>query len=169
MADVQQVVIFAIRLGSRLFGGNAVFFRIGQKVGPAFKSIQKFFVLPGCNHLDSGIQSIIRQFKTHLIITFTCGAVSHIFSTDISGNFNLFFGNQGPGNGCSEKVAAFIYGIGLEHGKNIIRNKFFSHIHNEYLACTYFHGLFFGSIKIFLLSYIGHISIYFISLLQKPF
>ena len=32
MADMQQIVILAIRLGSRLFGRDTVFLRIAQKV-----------------------------------------------------------------------------------------------------------------------------------------
>ena len=83
---------------------------------------------PGCNHLDIGIERIITQFETDLVIALAGCAMGNGIGPNLMGDLDLAFGNERPGNRSAEQIQSFIDRIGAEHREDIIADKFFAQI-----------------------------------------
>src|SRR5713101_10074543 len=59
----------------------------------------------------------------------------------LSGNLDLSLGDQRPRDRGAEQVAAFIKGIGAEHGKNEVADELFTQVFDEDFAGADFFGL----------------------------
>ena len=76
-------------------------------------------------HLPFALRVIVLVL---LIVAFARCAVRDGFGTVVTGDFDLFFSNQRPGNGGAQQVFPFVNGIGTKHREYIIAHTFFTQI-----------------------------------------
>ncbi len=85
---------------------------------------------PRRDHRDLGLQRIIPELEAHLIVALARRAMGHSVGANLSRDFNLLFGDQGPRNRRPQKIKTFILRVGPEHGEHIIADKFLAQIFN---------------------------------------
>ena len=134
VTDMQQITVGAVRFGMTGGHGNAV---VPGKCHQRRARIQ-LPVTPGSDDRDAGIDGQIPQFKAHLVVALAGGPVADRIGPFQGGDFHLTPGDQGAGDGGSQKIAAFVNGIGPEHGVDIIAHEFFFEIFH---ICLYRTGV----------------------------
>ena len=83
---------------------------------------------PRGDDFDIGGERVITKFEADLVVTFAGGAMSDRVGTDLSGDIDLAFGDQRPGDRCTEQVSAFVERVGAKHRKDEVADEFFAQI-----------------------------------------
>src|SRR3974390_1352775 len=78
--------------------------------------------------LDIGLERIIGELETDLIVAFAGGAVSHRVSTSFLYDIDLLFGDQRPRDGGAGKINAFVQRVGAKHRENVVANEFLAQV-----------------------------------------
>jgi hypothetical protein len=90
---------------------------------------------------------VIGEFETDLVIALAGGAVGDGVRPSASGDFHLFLGDQRAGDGGAEEIAAFVDGIGAEHGEDEIADELFAQVFDIAFAGAGFAGLFRNAVQ----------------------
>ncbi len=98
---------------------------------------------------------IIGDFEPNLVVAFPGGAMGDRVSSFLGGDFHLCLGDQRPGDGGAEKIAALVNGIGPEHGEHEITSEFFLQIEDVAGTCPGLFGFFRNMIQFFTLTEVG--------------
>ncbi len=83
---------------------------------------------PGRDHLDVRIEGVIGELEAHLVIALAGGAVGHRIGAGRARDLDLALGDQRPGDGCTQKIAALVKGVGPEHGEDEVAHEFLAQI-----------------------------------------
>ena len=86
---------------------------------------------PRRDDLDVGLERIIAQLKTHLVVALAGGAMADRIGADLLGDLDLLLGDQGPRDRGAEQIDALIHRIGAEHREDIVADEFLAHILDE--------------------------------------
>src|SRR5665647_1521136 len=105
---------------------------VPDHVRTALELGEEFRVLPGGNDLNVRLESVVGKLKTHLVVTFTRRAVSHIVGAIFYGSFYLFLCYERTCQCRAEKITIFIDSIGLDSLEDIIGYKLFLQIFNDH-------------------------------------
>ena len=89
---------------------------------------------PRCDDLDVGLQRVIAQLETDLVVAFAGCAMRHGIRADFLRDLDLLLGDQGPRDGGAQQIDAFIERVGAEHGEDVIADEFLAHILDEDVA-----------------------------------
>ena len=81
--------------------------------------------------------------------------MSYGVGTFLAGDVHQSLGNEGPGNGSAEQVAAFVDGCATHHGKDKIFGHLFAQVNHIGFGSAGFKCLFFHAGEIFRLAQIG--------------
>ena len=152
--DVEQVAVHGIRLLQGLADRDAVGFRIGDHFRTARELLAEFRVAPRGDDLDVRGQRIHGQLKAHLVIPLACSAVGDGVRSFTDGQVHHVLGNAGTGDGSAQQVAAFIQGIGLHHGEDVVGGEVFLEVADEALGGSRSQGFGFQAIQFFRLAYV---------------
>src|SRR5207244_4146709 len=95
VADMEKIAVGAVGFGLADRDRDVEFLRIGNTIRTGLE----FPVSPRGDHLDVGLQGIISQLETDLVISLAGGSMSDGISGLLEGDFNLLFGNQRTGDG----------------------------------------------------------------------
>ena len=83
---------------------------------------------PRRDHLDVGLQRVVAELEADLVVALAGRAVRHGVGACLARDFNLTFGDQRPGNRRTEKVLAFVDGVGAKHREHEVADEFFAQI-----------------------------------------
>ena len=86
---------------------------------------------PRRDHLDVGLERIIGEFETHLVVALAGRAMGDRVGADLLGDLDLLLGDQRPRDGGAQQIDALIQRIGAEHGKDIVADEFLAQILDE--------------------------------------
>ena len=86
---------------------------------------------PRRDHFHVGLERVIAELETHLIVALAGRAVRHGIGADFLGDLDLLLGDQRPRNRGAEQILAFIERIGAKHRKHIVAHEFFAQILDE--------------------------------------
>ena len=114
VADVQEVVVLAVRLGGGRLDVDAVARRVGEQVGPSLELREELRRLPRRDDLDLRVQRIVGQLEAHLVVALARGAVRDERGLLPGGHGDLVLGDQRPRERGAEQVAPLVDGVRLE-------------------------------------------------------
>ena len=83
---------------------------------------------PRRDDLDIGIERVIDALDPHLVVALARGPVGDCVGADLGGDLDLALGDQRPGDGGTEKVGAFVDGVGPEHRKYVVADELFTQV-----------------------------------------
>ena len=131
---MQEVGIHGERRLSALGGRdlNAIGLSVGEELGAG----QEVPFAPGGNDLDVRLEGVVAELEADLVIALPGGTVGHGIGAGLQGNLDLPLGDEGPGNGGSQKVDALIQGIGAEHGEHKVLHELLTEVINVDLLHT---------------------------------
>ena len=101
-----------------------MFLRVGDQIHAAFE----IPLAPGSDDFDVGLQRVIRQLKTHLIVAFAGRAVRDSVSAFLLRDFDLAFRNHRARERRAHQVNAFVDRVGFDGGPDVIAHKLFAQI-----------------------------------------
>ena len=78
--------------------------------------------------MDTGLQRIRSELKSHLIVAFTSGTVTDRIGVSLGGNLYQSLCDQRASNGCAKKIFTLVHRIGSEHWEHEVTYKFFTQI-----------------------------------------
>ena len=75
---------------------------------------------PGCDDGHARVERHVRQLKPDLVIALARGPVRDGIGPFLPSNVDLALGDEGPGDGGAQEIAALIHGIAPQHGKHVL-------------------------------------------------
>ncbi len=81
---------------------------------------------PRGDNLDIGVEGVVSEFETDLVIAFSSGPVADGVGICVFSDFDLSFCDERSCDGGSEEVDSFVEGIGAEHGEDVFSDEFFT-------------------------------------------
>ncbi len=123
--DVEEVAIHGVGFFHGGFDGDVVGLGVGDHFRAAGELFAEFGVAPWGDDFDVRGEGGGGKFEADLVVAFAGGAVGDGVSTFGEGDFDHSFGDAGACDGGSEEVAAFVEGVGLEHGEDEVACEFF--------------------------------------------
>lgn len=147
-------------------------FRVGDHFRTARELLAEFGVAPGSDDLDVRGQGIDGQFKAHLVVPLAGGAVGDGVRSFTDGQVHHVLGNAGARDGGAQQVAAFVKGVGLHHGEDVVGGEVFLEVADEALGGSRSQGLGFQAVQFFRLAYVCAVGddfgiVFFLEPLQK--
>ena len=97
VADVDKILILAVRFLGGCLDGNAVLLGIRNHIASSFELRQPLGVLPWADDFHLWHVHVITEFKADLVVSLSRCTVGNIDSSFLAGDFNLAFGDDGPG------------------------------------------------------------------------
>src|SRR5262245_9233609 len=83
---------------------------------------------PGGDHRQFGGQGFECQFKTDLIVALACASVCERVAARPLRDFDLAFGDDGPGERSAEQVFVFVDGAGAQRGPDVFGDEFVAQV-----------------------------------------
>ena len=130
--DVQQIGVDRKRGLAALVPGDRDLVLFGVFEKPGARGQVPF--APWRDDLDVGIERIIAELETDLVVALAGRAVSDGIGPDLAGDLDLAFGDQRPRNRGAEKIGAFVERVGAKHREHEIADELLAQIVDEDLA-----------------------------------
>ena len=86
---------------------------------------------PRRDHLHVGLEGVIGEFESHLIVALAGGAMGDSVGADLLGDLDLLLGDQRPRDRGAEQVLALIKRIGAEHREHVVAHELLAQILDE--------------------------------------
>ncbi len=153
--DVEKVAVHGVGLLVGSLDLDSVFFAVGDHFGAAGKFGSEGFIPPGGDHFNFRSEGVEGQFEADLVVAFSGSSVGDGVGPFGNRNVKHALDDAGAGDGGSEEVAAFVYGIGLEHGEDVVGGKFFLEVADVALGSAGCESLGLESVEFFALADVG--------------
>ena len=99
----------------------------GDQLFPAFEGP----LAPRRDDFDRGLERVIGQLESHLVVALASGAVTDGVGASLAGNIDLRLGNQRPGDGGAEQIHALVKRVGAEHREHVVADELLAQILDE--------------------------------------
>ncbi len=159
--DVEKVPVHAVGLFDGGLHGDVVLGGVGDHFSPAGEFLAKTLLTPRGDDLDTGGEGGGGEFKTNLVVPFTCRSVGDGIGSVFNRGADHAFGNAGAGDGGAEEVLPFIDGTGLDHGEDEIFGEGVFEISDDAFGGTGLESFFFEPVEFFLLPDVGTVGDHF--------
>jgi hypothetical protein len=110
---------------------------------------------PGGNHLDVGVERIIGELEAHLVVALAGRAMGDRIRPSLPRDLDLALGDERPGDGGAQQIAALVERIGAEHGEDEVADEFLAQILDVDLLDAKHLGLAPGGLQLLALAQIG--------------
>ena len=101
--------------------------RVGHRVFAGFDRPET----PGSDDLQVRIQGLHSQLEADLVIAFARRAVADRVGAVLLRRIHEDLADEGPREGCAQKVLAFVFPVGLENLVCVIFDKFFPRVYGD--------------------------------------
>ena len=128
VADVQTILIRAVRLGDRRFDRDLFLLAIGNHLRSAGEPLAKRIDAPRGDHLNVGRQRVGGELEATLVIALAGGTVGERRGSLLTGDFQALLGDQRPGNRRPQQVDRLVLRSPREHREGKIATQFVAHI-----------------------------------------
>ena len=156
--DVEKVAVHGVRLLVGSLDLDAVLFTVGDHFGAAGEFGTERIITPRGDHFNVRGEGVESEFKANLVVAFTSGSVSDGVGTFGDGDIEHSLDDAGAGDGGSEEIAAFIDGIGLKHGENVIGGELFPEVADVAFGRAGREGFGFEAVEFLTLADVGTVS-----------
>ena len=86
---------------------------------------------PGRDHLDVGVERVIRELEAHLVVALARSAMGNGVGAGRFGDLDLPLGDQGPRDRGAEQIDALVKRVRPEHGEHEIAHELLAEILDE--------------------------------------
>ena len=124
VADVQAVLVGAVRLGDRRLDRDVLLLAVGDHLGAAGELLAELLDPPGGDHLDARVEGLGGQLEAALVVALAGGAVGVGVGADLAGDLQADLRDQRPGDRRAQQVDAFVLGLPLQHGEGEVAAQF---------------------------------------------
>jgi hypothetical protein len=83
---------------------------------------------PGRDNFDVGLERVIGELETYLVIALAGRAMGDGVGADFLRDLDLFFGDQRPRDRSAEQILALVERVGPEHRKHVVADEFLAQI-----------------------------------------
>lgn len=123
--DVEEVPVHGVGFFHGGFYGDVVGLGVFDHFFAAGELLAEFGVAPWGDAFDAGGEGGGGELEADLVVAFSGGSVGDGVCSFFEGDVDHAFGDAGAGDGGAEEVAAFVDGVCLEHGEDVVTGKFF--------------------------------------------
>jgi hypothetical protein len=145
---VGQVLIHRPGLGLGRGDGDTLLLGVVEQVLATLEALVEDGFAPWGNNLDVGLESVEGKLEADLVVTLTSAAVGDGEAALALGNLDLGTGNDGTGQGGTEKVDVLVDGIASNGGEAELLDELTADVDNLALEGTDLQGLLAGSLEV---------------------
>ena len=126
---MQHVGVHAERSLAALVLGDGDLVLLGEFQQPG--AAGQVPLAPRGDDLDVGLQRVIAEFETHLVVALAGRAVRHRVGADLFGDLDLALRDQRAGDRGAEQVLAFVQRVGAEHREDEVAHEGLAQVVDE--------------------------------------
>ncbi len=152
--DMHQIAVHRIRFFSGRCDVDVVFRAVCNEIGAALE----IPVPPRCDDLDIGLQRIVSQFETHLVVAFARRSMRDRVGAFELRDLDLSLRDHRPRQGRAEKIDPFVQRICLDRRPDEILDEFLAQVLGVKLRGPGFERLFFQTVEFLALSDVGRVA-----------
>ena len=123
---VQQVGVHRERRLAALVLGDGDLVLLGE--GDQLLARAQVPLAPGRDHGDVGLQGVIAEFESHLVVALAGGAVADRVGAGHLGDLDLALGDQRPGDRGAEQIHALVERVGAEHREHVVAHELLAQV-----------------------------------------
>src|SRR5690349_16191307 len=97
---------------------------IGDQVTPSAEAPRP----PRRDDHDAGLERVVRQLETYLVVALARRAVRDGGRADVAGDLDLALGDERPRDRCAEEIAGLVDGVGAQYGKHEVARELLAQI-----------------------------------------
>ena len=128
VADVQTILVAAVRLRNRRLHGNLLCFAVGDHLRAAGEQVAEFFDSPGGDDLDVRFECFGGQLEPALVVPLAGRTVGVGLGPDFAGDLQADLRDQRPRDRGPQQINPLVLGLPLQHGEGEVAAQFLAGI-----------------------------------------